>query len=516
MTNDLNKPTEQVDIDSQEVEELKPTDTGYDELELDEDKSDRPAVPNTILEQKGKITIDSPPVTPIDTTPEVSITLGAALPSDLDEWEETFESVNPEQAEAFGFIRDSASQTDDYMQRISLREGGDWRQHMELDGSYYRAGYPKIPKAKVDGTKLSGKAAIRKMVALTTVGANIQIPLWHSGFWVTIKTPTLSAITELDRTVTSMKATLGRMTCGMAFSNDAVYTNSAFIDFFLDCVYDCTLTGFEDDYSRLKEVIDLADLNDIATTMAGVLHTKGFPYSQVCTNDPAKCDHIAYGKVSIQKLQWVDNSRLTNKQKKFMSKRTAKHTRDEVEAYKDEFNYNTENSKVRINDTTTIVFKRPTVLDHIEDGHRWISDIEKMLEKAFTYSLSDTERNGYRAAQANATQLRRVGHWVKKIVFTEDDVQSFIDDRDTLNESFVTLSSDRDLTKKVLDTLNAYMEESNVTVVGIPNYACPSCGHWHNTEGSAHTMIYPIDAVSVFFTLQQFALQMMITGYKII
>ena len=80
---------------------------------------------------------------------------------------------------------------EDGLEGLMERES-DWAQHVEVDGVKLRAGKPGIAKSN-SGNKLIGQQAISRITALTSAGTIVKIPLWHSGIWVSIKAPQLSA-----------------------------------------------------------------------------------------------------------------------------------------------------------------------------------------------------------------------------------------------------------------------------------------------------------------------------------
>lgn len=518
MIEDTNNQPEPIDEVEQAVDEPTPVVADDEQADInqpadeqaedsDDDHSELPkkTFDNSVVESSPILTDD----TAEKDTPRLSV-LYTSL-SELLELTKQWESVKLKTTEDLIRWRDSINIAsgvvqvlDDALSSAAARAGAQWRQHGEFEGAPIRAFRPAIAKAE-SGSTISGERAIQKVTSLLSLGQTLQIPLWHSGFWVTIKAPALAARLELEQRIANMRVSTGRQTRGVIFGNEVVYVVNTLMDFILEHVFDCNITGWN--IEMLRQKIKVPDIQLLAWGMACTIYSKGFPFSQPCTADIKQCTYVARSTINISKLLWVDNSQLSQKQLKQMSKRNAKITDVQVDGYQEE--WTVPSSKVfKLNDAISIVFEMPSIESHVQSGMDWIDSIERMTEEAFGKNLTGSDRDDYIEQQAAVTRVRKYSHWVKHIVLSEsDDNVVTVDDRETIESICEQLSSDDDLVDAFVKATLGFINDSVVAFTAIPNYACPSCGKWHLTEGSAGKHLLPIDAVGVFFLMQQFKLQ---------
>lgn len=213
-----------------------------------------------------------------------------------------------------------------------IRANSAWRQRVAVDGENLSACRPKF--GSTTSGIISGEKALMKATSLLGIGGVTQIPLWHTGIWVSIKAPNEGALLELERRISNEKISLGRYTSGMVFSNTSVYTVMYVVNFVLNHVYDASVKNLTQD--NLKSIIKITDIPSLVWGMLCTIHTNGYKYNRPCTANPAECQHVVSGDLSLPKLFWVDNNSLTEKQKRHMSKRTEKFTEADLKDYEKE------------------------------------------------------------------------------------------------------------------------------------------------------------------------------------
>ena len=74
---------------------------------------------------------------------------------------------------------------------------GHWVQHLEYQGYKMQADAPRI-EPSTNGEKLVGTAAVSQMNMLLGGGKYIRVPLWASGFWITLTVPSNSSLLNLN------------------------------------------------------------------------------------------------------------------------------------------------------------------------------------------------------------------------------------------------------------------------------------------------------------------------------
>lgn len=373
-------------------------------------------------------------------------------------------------------------------------ENAHWTQKVPFEGDKIGAGRPRFGSSQ--GGVISGERALIKTSAALGLGSMVQIPLWRSGIWVSIKAPSESSLLELERRIANEKIELGRATAGMLFSNTGIYTVSYLVNFALQHVYDSSVR--DNSPENLKRVIKSPDIPVLLWGLACAIYPKGYPYARPCTTDPVECQHVVNGTLDLGKMFFTDSDALTDRQKRMMVRRNDKFTEEELKQYQDDHVKGNER-RVELNDILSMVIKVPSIKEYESSGFKWVDGIVGMLESSLGTSLKGDQRNSYIKEQAKLTALRQYSHWVKEVQ-VEDDI---IEDTDTLEQFVGTLSASEEISNGFLEAIGKYIDDSVTSVVAIPRYKCPSCGG--DQKGDVwdhfHPYLLPVDVVRVFFTL---------------
>lgn len=381
------------------------------------------------------------------------------------------------------------------------RDQSDWQQSVEHDGAQLVAGRPRF--SATGGNKLEGERAVLKVQAMLGGGEPIQIPLWHSGIWISLKTPKNARVATTSDLIATEKANFGRMTNGLAFSNSSVFIVKHLVDLIIDHVYDCSVKDWTPEL--LRSLIRAADIPLLTMGILNTQYPSGYPYSRPCIATPKSCQHTEEALLNLSKLTWVDRNGLTKGQKDHMSKRRDRFTVEQILNYQKVFD---EREARNVHDTgvgVKVVFKSPSLDEYIANGYEWIESILRMTDDAFDRPLARDERERHINEHATLETCRQYAHWVSHTIVTEEDdsgevIETVIDDAETLEKLMDSFSQHNDSADPFLDAVRNYIDDSAVAVVGIPRYDCPKCQG--RQEGDPkHPEIIPIDPVQTFFTL---------------
>lgn len=378
------------------------------------------------------------------------------------------------------------------------RESAQWAQSVKSESGDLRGLYPKIGiQPGVTYTSDAAREVIRSKLKL---GAMFNMPLWHTGIWVTLKTPSDGELLELYRLLVQDKIDIGRKTYGLMFSNMQSYTHERLFDFVLEHVFESSY-AFKSPQD-LRKIIRLPDLNLLIWGMACAAWPSGFQYRRGCLADPEKCHHVIEERINLSKLQWTDVTQLTPRQIKHMSVRTrSKMTNESIELYQSDFTIG-QNRAVKISDDCVVILQTPLIKDHLESGFRWVNTIEETYGQAMTQDVES--RNEYLFNQSKATMLRQYGHCVHSINLgdpADENTQKFTD-TEVIENALNDMSSRDDLRQNFLDGVSKFLDDSIVSFVAIPPYKCPSCGKDQPTsEGKKYPNIISLDAAQTFFQL---------------
>jgi len=375
---------------------------------------------------------------------------------------------------------------DQYQETIT-RVNSSYKQYLQTEKGKIGFSVPKF--ADKDTPSVSGTRALLRIRAVIGQGSLITIPLYHSGFHITIQAPKDSALLELRRRIMEDKIRLGRETGGIVFSNTQAYTSGWILDMISELYYDCTLKNAAEWRKRVKT----PDLPILIWGLACSIWPNGFQYSRpILTEDGVKEKQMVTGKIDVSKLLWVDNSAFTDRQKAHMTNRLGSTMSDEsIESYLSDFHLYS-GRQIEINENLKINLKVPTIDEFVESGHRWVSETAAVVEKSLTGD--NTDPNFRRLAisnQAKASSIRMYAHWVDSLV-VDDSVQT---DLDTILEALEIFSSDKEITKKIFDAISKYIDDITYAVIAIPETSGKETGL------PRFPRLIPIDVMGVFFTL---------------
>lgn len=377
------------------------------------------------------------------------------------------------------------------------REGSDWRQNVMSGTTRLAANSPKLGEGN---NKASAQSSIMRIRALTGQGNVINVPLWHSGFWISLKTPTQGALLELDQQIASGKVELGRVTNGLLFSNDSVMLNNTLINFILRHVYDCSLQDVSPE--NLKRMILVTDIPTLIYAMASTVWLKGFKYRSPCVLAPERCSHVHEDVLTMGRLFYVDNSMLNEEQTRHMAQRRDKYTVDSVVRYQSLHRYNNpETTTVFATDILKFKLSVPSIEKYVTSGNLWINGIRAMLQDSFAVDMSERERTTYMIAQGSVTALQQYAHWIDHIAVDNGGEDEVFDDETVIAEMMADFTKDQDLYVSLMNAVGKFINDTTVALVAIPAYACDKCETPQGPVAEKHPHLIPLEVSRLFFTL---------------
>lgn len=338
--------------------------------------------------------------------------------------------------------------------------------------------------------KLTGERAVLRVRSLLGLGSVAMIPLWHSGFWITLKAPTEAAMLELNRRLTEEKIQLGRASYGLAYANNSVFFAGWLIDFAISHVYDTSLKA--DIAEDIRSKISQLDVPIIIWGLACSIWPTGFPYARAVLDQNNEPNKVIKEKINIGKILWVDTASLTPWQISHMAQKHGNNmTQDSLERYRNEF-VRGKGRVVKLTDNLSITLRVPNINQYLVSGQKWVNNIVAMVDRAFAMHPNDGIRDTYITDQGRATNMRQYAHFIESLEVAGDK----IDDVDTLEQTVDMLSSDDKIREIYFASMKTFIEDSTMAVVAIPVT--------ENAEVSdlpRFPHLLPIDVMSVFFIL---------------
>lgn len=397
-------------------------------------------------------------------------------------------------------------------------ESREWKQTIKVPGN------DKLKLAAVNAGldlayegQLTGDKGMKRIRAMMGLGNMFTLPLWHTGIWLLLNTPSEAALVDLYRELSDTKIRLGRETHGLAFSNLVGVTTEIIVDFVLDHVESTSLKENKSP-DELKEIIRVQDIPSLVWGIACTLYPKGFQYSRQCVNTPT-CHGVVKELLDLRRIQFIDRSSLTDKMVLHMNnaRRMSSIKIEDVNTYQSNLSRIQPKEALLAKDLTNnkgtcdmiVEFYSPSISSYIDSVNTWINSITTMAQKAASED-SDNEKNKYIYAQAKATKARQYSHWIKSIkyILTLDNedkpYETYINEpNDILKVAEQIISVDSTLIDKLTTETINYINGSTISLIGIPSYDCPHCGTEQDVDNKLPRFInfIPLDVIALFFHL---------------
>lgn len=377
------------------------------------------------------------------------------------------------------------------LEETTKREGANFMQFLETESSKLGFSAPQI--AEAGASNYTGERAVMRVRSIMGLGGLVSVPLWHSGFWVTLTAPSESRLIELQRRLQEEKIELGRETFGLVFSNEQSYLNSYLLDFCMEHIYDHSVRV--DQNSDLRPLMKIQDLNILFWGLACLVWPRGFDYVRsLTTKEGIENTETISAKINVGKLMWVDNSSFDDKLKVHMThrKRGAMTVESVIDYQKNFVPSLSQGRRVQIREGLEVLVASTDVDNFIADGERWIAGIVQTVDSTFTQAIpSEEERNRMITTHARASRLRNYGAWVKAIVI--DGFENT--ERDTITELLDVLSVDEETTTLIETAITKFIDDSTRALIAIPETSGKETG----VPRFPH--LIPVDVLNTFFTL---------------
>lgn len=334
--------------------------------------------------------------------------------------------------------------------------------------------------SKVSGS-ISGNGAIAKFYQKLGMGGFRQIPLWHSGIWVTMRPPSDSEIMNLQYRLAENELDLGRTTNNLIYSGyEAIYTRIV-SEFALGCITETTIKL--DNINDLLKYIKIQDRHLLGLGLVQVAYSNGFDITHTCNfvgkfeNNKPVCTSRVEAKLNPKRLLRIDRSQLTPEHFKHMSKKSPGSTDiSDVIQYQNTLKANSNAlAKVEKNGEMiyTLELKVPSLKSSIESGEEWVENIISMTQKVFTEDMSVDQKNNFIENNTKSVMLGTYLHFIEKIDMGDGD---YISDTNTISMLLNdVICQDKEQLASVIKNIVTFIDKRIMAIVALPNYTCPVC-----------------------------------------
>lgn len=394
------------------------------------------------------------------------------------------------------------------------REGADFKQVIEGEGG--KVGFSVRRPAMSGGDKLTGDDARYHMRSAMGMSRPAIVPCFNTGITIEFHPPKLGALITLMQKIMAEKDQVGRRSKAVMMSNNTVFMREALVDFALRHV---SKTNYEDRSAEgLKKVISVLDWPSIIHGVASSLWTRKYELQVPCMNHAFQCRHLNRFSLTLNRMVVTDDSRLSDYQRKMITNTRKPVTEEMVNAYKaDHLNGEPERRHLLADNEasrTFVVFKQPTLAEHIDQGKHWVDGISKTVIDELESASAKTVDEMMNTLSA-ATAGREHCHWVARFeIQREDGSISIIDNYDDIMSSLEDMTEDGDVFERFTTGLSKFISDSTLTVIGVARSRCEKCQQTIVGDESAKdplrfvgaydsNYMIPIDVETTFFTLAQ-------------
>jgi hypothetical protein len=375
------------------------------------------------------------------------------------------------------------------------REESEWVQAVEHNGE--QLGISSRVPTPTHSKLVKGSASLEMFNLMTKGGDRIDVPLWRSGFWVTIRTPKNSEIFRFEQKIANEQMSVSNALDG----NNLSLRQGSIIKAIMELFDSIFITSTMKDVKNIKKHIKLTDLYQLVNSMAVAIHVRGFNVNLPCTADLQKCSHVVKGKVNLNLLSLTDRSRLTEEQLTHMAIRSDRYGVDEVKKYQNKHVHGAYHT-FEVYDNVKLRLEEPSIHHFLEMHDQRIAHLTSIVDSSLDADASEGMRINRMDKSARSLEAQEWSHWVAKLTMGEED--AYVDE-DPVSISMVLaegLSSDRKYVVKLREEVNALINDCVLTVIGVPIYKCPECGNIQESH-KAYKNLKPINPITHFFGIAQ-------------
>lgn len=330
------------------------------------------------------------------------------------------------------------------------------------------------------GDKVDSKTAVARFTKFIDAGEIIQVPLWHSGFWVTIKPFKQKDFINLEQEVGENHVSLGRETTSLIYSNYGVIVNRIICNFIARHITEYTVKL--PDTENVFDYINIQDLNVLILAILSTVFPKGLEYTKACSNnlkstDGVKaCNNILHAKLDPKKLLFVNRQALSKDMLDHMAMRRPNSVSlDAVKEYQRKIK-ELQPMKISILDgKVDVVVENPSVNKYIDVGEKWVEAVIKETEDLLTENADLTAKNSRIEKMVSTMLLGIYNSYVKAIISHEPSGDITYTDPEVLDSMLDRLSEVDETVKPFMDKMNEFITASAIAVVATPAYECPEC-----------------------------------------
>lgn len=335
--------------------------------------------------------------------------------------------------------------------------------------------------------KLSGSAA--KAAVISRQKGMFRVQLYNSGFWLTLRPPTLVDINSFIMSVDTEFKELGRVLGGHSYTCIGVFIKQKLMEILPSLIVNSNFEKY-DDPQALLDNISIHDYEVILWALSCLMYRDGVAIGIYCVNPECRyIDDKQY--VDLTNLCYLNTEIFNKKAMDWMLTGVSKNRTEE-----DLLNYRTNilNLEKRIevdNGLNEYVLKVPTMGEYIANGSSLVAALaintngEKNIQTEIVVN------------QITFNLYKMLTPWVKGFVMKDENknILYYTEDTEAIYESLdVSNYIDTELYKKTEE----FMRDSKISFFTVTTLECPKC---HKRPDLTKDHMHPLDMEYVFFGL---------------
>ena len=376
------------------------------------------------------------------------------------------------------------------------------------DGTFVGLKKPKVGKVDGDG-KLNGAGGVQRVRNLLGTGGTVRIPLYASGFWITLTTPDENTLLNLDNNIQMEKSQVGANTLGLALSVSTVYILKHVMNLILDSIHVHNIVDDNFTNAKLSQYIKITDILPLVHLMAGLIYPNGYVFKLPCTAE-GNCVNVDEQLLNINDLIYTNTSNLSAEQIEWMASPSKPRSIADIKAYQDKF-HQRHHHILEDNGGVTINLRIPSAYEYIDSGEKWINEVIAVVDRTIAEGTDLRRKERMIQDTYNLATCREYAHCIESIVFppeNEGEEAGKVDDPITLQNILAEFSKVPDLALSIVKNIRNYLDTRSYYHSGLPKHTCSECGKKDEGEDPLRPKYaVPIDPVTTFFTVRDRKLQ---------
>lgn len=377
-----------------------------------------------------------------------------------------------------------------------------WEQGIEHGGRNISCRRPKNhDRTFTEDVRITGQSVLDIIAFRQGRGIAHESVLSHSGYHARYAARPDEDLLALETAVALDRVKAGHNTSGLVFANSQYAMVEKVSTFIFESFLSTNIKNWEDiEFSKITLITDLPLMYLGA---AATIFPNGYPLELPCSNDPGKCQHVEQVNLNLFNILWFNRNALTNTQMNHLAKiGKDKITIEDIEKYQaGGIRELTRRRKVSEELDIDIVMSVPTVDEYLTAGREFVDDCQRSLTRLISNtssSMNEDQKRTFIANTMNLSHLREYSHWIKEMYIAGGHVTG----NEDILAALQSLSSNSEVSNKIFEEVQRYIEHSTNAIVAIPNFSCPVCGFDYATEeNTKHPELVPLNGLRLFFDL---------------